>query len=76
MKGNRFTPKLESDAHTDIVDQIVKKERQRETEGDTHRVNFNMPKFLHELVQDKIRKKGYNLTSYLLTLVRKDLGED
>lgn len=76
MSKNRFTPKTVIDDQPDVVEQIIKKQKQRELEGDIHRVNFNMPKYLHDLVRDKMQKKGYNLTNYLLTLVRKDLGED
>ena len=76
MNKNRFVPKLEADNQLDVVEQIIKQGKQKEAEGDMRRVNFNMPKYLHELAQDKIRKKGYNLTVYLLSLVRKDLGEE
>jgi type III secretion system FlhB-like substrate exporter len=76
MKNNRFAPKIAADGQPDIVDQIIKEGKKREVEGDIKRINFNMPVYLHDLAQDKIRKKGYNLTTYLLTLVRKDLGEE
>ena len=76
MNKNRFAPKQEQDHQTDVVEQIIKQQKQRELEGDIHRVNFNMPKYLHDLVREKMQKKGYNLTNYLLSLVRKDLGED
>jgi hypothetical protein len=76
MSKNRFQPKIEVNNQEDAVEQIIKQQKQKEIEEDIHRVNFNMPKYLHEMVQDKIRKKRYNLTTYLLTLVRKDLGEE
>ena len=80
MSKNRFASKLDTtapvDNQPDVVEQIIKKNKQKEMEGDMHRVNFNMPKYLHELAQDKMKKKGYNLTNYLLNLVRKDLGEE
>ena len=77
MSKNRFAPKtLVTDEQPDVVEQIIKQQKQKELEGDIHRVNFNMPKYLHDLVRDKMQKKGYNLTTYLLSLVRKDLGED
>ena len=76
MSKNRFQPKIEIGTHEDVVEQIIKQQKQKEIEDEIHRVNFNMPKYLHEMVQDKIHKKRYNLTTYLLTLVRKDLGEE
>ncbi len=75
MSKNRFAPKEVIDNQPDVVEQIIKKQKQKEMEGDIHRVNFNMPKYLHDLVRDKMQKKGYNLTNYLLSLVRKDLDE-
>jgi hypothetical protein len=76
MSKNRFAPKEAIiDTQVDVVEQIIKKQKQKEMEGDIHRVNFNMPKYLHDLVHDKMKKKGYNLTTYLLSLVRKDLDE-
>jgi hypothetical protein len=77
MSKNRFAPKeAVIDTQIDVVEQIIKKQKQKEMEGDIHRVNFNMPKYLHDLVRDKMQKKGYNLTNYLLSLVRKDLDEE
>jgi hypothetical protein len=77
MSKNRFAPKeAVVDTQIDVVEQIIKKQKQKEMEGDIHRVNFNMPKYLHDLVRDKMQKKGYNLTNYLLSLVRKDLDEE
>jgi hypothetical protein len=77
MSKNRFAPKEAIvDTQIDVVEQIIKKQKQKEMEGDIHRVNFNMPKYLHDLVRDKMQKKGYNLTNYLLSLVRKDLDEE
>jgi hypothetical protein len=77
MSKNRFASKeAVVDTQIDVVEQIIKKQKQKEMEGDIHRVNFNMPKYLHDLVRDKMQKKGYNLTNYLLSLVRKDLDEE
>lgn len=76
MSKNRFAPREVIDSQPDVVEQIIKKQKQKEMEGDIHRVNFNMPKYLHDLVRDKMQKKGYNLTNYLLSLVRKDLDEE
>lgn len=81
MAKNRFAPKNDPAAQQpDIVDQIINKQKQKEqveqSEGDIHRVNFNMPKYLYILTREKTTKKGMSLTNYLLGLVRKDLGEE
>ncbi len=76
MSKNRFLTKKEEDNQPDIIEEIIKSQKRKEVEGDIHRVNFNMPKYLFELTKEKMNKKGYNLTTYLLNLVRKDLGEE
>lgn len=76
MSKNRFLTKIEDNNQPDIVEEIIKSQKRKEVEGDIHRVNFNMPKYLFELTKEKMNKKGYNLTTYLLNLVRKDLGEE
>jgi hypothetical protein len=76
MSKNRFLVKKEEDNQPDIVEEIIKSQKRKEVDGAIHRVNFNMPKYLFELTKDKMNKKGYNLTTYLLNLVRKDLGEE
>lgn len=82
--ANRFAPKVENKTSTkkevDAVEEIInaqkRKEKMQEAEGEVHRVNFNMPKYLYELSREKTVKKGMTLTNYILGLVRKDLGEE
>jgi hypothetical protein len=82
--ANRFAPKVETKTSTkkevDAVEEIInaqkRKEKMQEAEGDIHRVNFNMPKYLYELSREKTVKKGMTLTNYILGLIRKDLGEE
>jgi hypothetical protein len=80
MSKNRFGPKQETTQQPDVVEQIInqqkRKEKMQESEGDIHRVNFNMPKYLYELSREKTTKKGMTLTNYILGLIRKDLGEE
>lgn len=80
MSKNRFAPKETPKAAPDAVEEIIKaqkrKEKMEESEGDIHRINFNMPKYLYELAREKTTKKGMTLTNYLMMLVRKDLGEE
>jgi Na+/phosphate symporter len=80
MSKNRFGPKQEITQQPDVVEQIInqqkRKEKMQESEGDIHRVNFNMPKYLYELSREKTTKKGMTLTNYILGLIRKDLGEE
>jgi Na+/phosphate symporter len=80
MSKNRFGPKQETAQLPDVVEQIIsqqkRKEKMQESEGDIHRVNFNMPKYLYELSREKTTKKGMTLTNYILGLIRKDLGEE
>jgi hypothetical protein len=80
MSKNRFAPKTTATAQPDMVEEIInaqkRKEKLADSEGDVHRVNFNMPKYLYELSREKTTKKGMTLTNYILSLVRKDLGEE
>ena len=80
MEKNRFAPKETPKIVPDAVEEIIKaqkrKEKMEDAEGDIHRVNFNMPKYLYELTKEKTIKKGMTLTNYLMMLVRKDLGEE
>lgn len=80
MSKNRFGPKQETTQQLDVVEQIISQQKRKvkmeESEGDIHRVNFNMPKYLYELSREKTTKKGMTLTNYILGLIRKDLGEE
>jgi hypothetical protein len=80
MSKNRFAPKTDKKETPDVVEAIIqnqkRKEKLQESEGDVHRVNFNMPQYLYELSREKTVKKGMTLTNYILTLIRKDLGEE
>jgi hypothetical protein len=52
------------------------------TEGDDdeednpQRVNFMMPRYLYDMMKGRLKRKGDKMSNYLITLVRKDLGDD
>lgn len=43
---------------------------------DPQRVNFMMPRYLYDMMKDKLHKRGDKMSNYLISLVRKDLGDD
>lgn len=81
MSKNRFAPKnADTSSKPDMVEEIIKQQKLKEkietSEGEIHRVNFNMPKYLYEMTREKTTKRGMTLTNYILMLIRKDLGEE
>jgi hypothetical protein len=36
----------------------------------------DMPKYLYDIMKDKMGKKGYSMKNYIVGLVRKDLGDE
>jgi hypothetical protein len=59
-----------------FADKILINMRSTENVGTTKRVNFDMPTYLFDLMNDKVKRKGYSIKNYLTTLVRKDLGDE
>lgn len=43
--------------------------------SDIHRVAFNMPKYIYDTLNPKLKKQKITMTNYILTLIRKDIGE-
>ena len=60
----------------DFAQKIITKMRSTENVGTTKRVNFDMPTYLFDMMNDKVKLKGYSIKNYLTGLVRKDLGEE
>ena len=60
----------------DFAQKIITKMRSTENVGTTKRVNFDMPTYLFDLMNDKVKLKGYSIKNYLTGLVRKDMGEE
>ena len=76
---NTDTPQVQ-DAEA-FAEKILTKMRSAENEDTaptppTKRVNFDMPTYLFELMNDKTKLKGYSIKNYLTGLVRKDLGDE
>lgn len=80
-KGKKFDA-AKNDAH--IEDLIIQKMEHIEVEtppqvdetGEPQRVNFLMPRYLYDMMKDKLHKRGDKMSNYLISLVRKDLGDD
>ena len=84
MSKNQIVPKKKTvEATTNIEDLIIQKMEQKtvmepieEDEIDPQRVNFMMPRYLYDMMKDKLRKRGDKMSNYLIGLVRKDLGDE
>jgi hypothetical protein len=59
-----------------FADKILTQMRSIEGKGSTKRVNFDMPIYLFDLMEGKVKRKGYSIKNYLTGLVRKDLGDE
>lgn len=71
MSKKGITPKQELDP----IDKIVIEKKQEKNDEDVHRVGFNMPKYIYETINPKLKKQKITLTHYILNLIRKDIGE-
>jgi hypothetical protein len=84
MSKNQIIPKKKTVEPTaNIEDLIIQKMEQKtviepveEDEIDPQRVNFMMPRYLYDMMKDKLRKRGDKMSNYLIGLVRKDLGDE
>ncbi len=87
MSKNPILPKSKKieDAKTDahIEDLIIRKmeqtvvqEAQEAETNDPQRVNFMMPRYLYDMMKDKLHKRGDKMSNYLISMVRKDLGDE
>ena len=59
----------------DPIDKIVNEREQEQSQDDIHRVAFNMPKYIYDIINPKNRKQQITMTNYILGLIRKDIGE-
>ena len=62
-------------ASIDPIDKIVNARVQEQSQEDIHRVAFNMPKYIYDIINPKNRKQKITMTNYILGLIRKDIGE-
>lgn len=84
MSKNTIQPKKKTVEPTgNIEDLIIQKMEQKmvvepveEEDIDPQRVNFMMPRYLYDMMKDKLRKRGDKMSNYLISLVRKDLGDE
>lgn len=87
MSKNTIQPKKKAVEPTaNIEDLIIQKMEQKaaaetveavdEEDIDPQRVNFMMPRYLYDMMKDKLRKRGDKMSNYLIGLVRKDLGDE
>jgi hypothetical protein len=87
MSKNAILPKSKklevAQTDTNIEDLIIRKMEQTVVEvpqteetNDPQRVNFMMPRYLYDMMKDKLHKRSDKMSNYLISLVRKDLGDD
>ena len=72
MSKKGIAPKQELDPIDKIV---IEKKQEKNDDDDVHRVGFNMPKYIYETINPKLKKQKITLTNYILNLIRKDIGE-
>ena len=84
MSKNVILPKKKSVLPTENIEDLIIKKMENpamatEEEDDMNnpqRVNFMMPRYLYDMMKDKLKRRGDKMSNYLLAMVRKDLGED
>jgi hypothetical protein len=59
-----------------VADKIISTMRSEENAGDIQRITVDMPRYLYDQMKDKMQKKGYSMKTYIVGLVRKDLGDE
>ncbi len=62
--------------NTETADNIIKAIQAEDKVEDKKRINFDIPLYLFDLMEKKIKNKGFTMKGYIATLIRKDLGED
>ncbi|MBL7813819.1 MAG: hypothetical protein JNL70_02350 [Saprospiraceae bacterium] len=80
MKMPKILPKnLSVDQNKEssqVADKIIAELRSDESKGDIQRITVDMPKYLYDIMKDKMSKKGYSMKTYIVGLVRKDVGDE
>jgi hypothetical protein len=72
-KNLAVAPKIET---SQVADKIIAELRGDESKGDIQRITVDMPKYLYDIMKDKMSKKGYSMKTYIVGLVRKDVGDE
>jgi hypothetical protein len=55
---------------------ILENTEGEEEEDNPQRVNFMMPRYLYGMMKGRLKRKGDKMSNYLISLVRKDLGDE
>jgi hypothetical protein len=82
MKMPKIVPKnltieaKPSGSSSQMADKIIAELRGDESKGDIQRITVDMPKYLYDIMKDKMSKKGYSMKTYIVGLVRKDVGDE
>lgn len=80
MKMPKIVPKnlaVETNIESSqVADKIIAELRSDESKGDIQRITVDMPKYLYDIMKDKMSKKGYSMKTYIVGLVRKDVGDE
>ncbi len=74
-KGLADDPKATSNT-VQIADKIIADLRSTDSQGDIQRITVDMPKYLYDIMKEKMGKKGYSMKTYIVGLVRKDVGDE
>jgi hypothetical protein len=72
-KNLSVDPKIETSL---VADKIIADLRSDDSKGDIQRITVDMPKYLYDIMKDKMSKKGYSMKTYIVGLVRKDVGDE
>lgn len=67
--------KKASEMTSDIANEVIQTLRGEEQKGKTHRITFDMPMYLHEMMKEKMAQKGDTMRNYMVALVRKDVND-
>lgn len=71
-----FNIKTRKSQATENADNIINEIKSEETADDKKRINFDLPTYLFNLMEEKRKKHGFTMKGYIATLIRKDLGVD
>lgn len=67
--------KKASEMTSDVADEAIKSLRGEEKKGKTHRITFDMPMYLYEIMKEKMEQKGDTMRNFMVTLIRKEVGD-
>ena len=75
-KRTEILPKKKASEMTlDLANEAIQSLRVVEKKGKTHRITFDMPMYLYEIMKEKMEQKGDTMRNYMVSLVRKDVND-